>query len=257
WRNDLLPALWALAAIPVLAYLATWWSWFASETGIERHAAGGYAYKGVGIGAHSTFWFLPDALRSLWYYSGNVLSFHEHLVTTPQNHNPWESKPWTWPMGLRPMLYYYQSGAAAAGCGEANCVSATMLIGTPAMWWLAYPMLAWSGWRTIGRLDWRYATVLLVYLAGYLPWFLNLDRQMYFFYMTPVAPFLILGLVLMLGEVLGKPTAGYERRRLGALAVALYVGLVVANFVWLWPILNGDSITAWQWNAELWLPSWR
>jgi dolichyl-phosphate-mannose-protein mannosyltransferase len=27
--------------------------------------------------------------------------------------------------------------------------------------------------------------------------------------------------------------------------------------VWLWPILNGDSITNARWQAELWLPSWR
>jgi dolichyl-phosphate-mannose--protein O-mannosyl transferase len=39
--------------------------------------------------------------------------------------------------------------------------------------------------------------------------------------------------------------------------VAIYTGLVVANFVWLWPILNGDPISAAQWQAELWLPSWR
>jgi dolichyl-phosphate-mannose--protein O-mannosyl transferase len=39
-------------------------------------------------------------------------------------------------------------------------------------------------------------------------------------------------------------------------AVALYVGLVEANFVWLWPILNGIPITPAHWNAELWIPSW-
>jgi dolichyl-phosphate-mannose--protein O-mannosyl transferase len=39
--------------------------------------------------------------------------------------------------------------------------------------------------------------------------------------------------------------------------MSLYVGLVVANFVWLWPILTGGSITPDHWNAELWLPSWR
>ncbi|MFD1051675.1 hypothetical protein ACFQ1S_42045 [Kibdelosporangium lantanae] len=39
--------------------------------------------------------------------------------------------------------------------------------------------------------------------------------------------------------------------------MSLYVGLVVANFIWLWPILNGTSITNGHWNAEMWLPSWR
>ena len=167
----------------------------------------------------------------------------------------WESKPWTWPMGLRPMLYYYEN--STTGCGETTCVSATMLIGTPAMWWLALPMIAWSLWRMIARLDWRYAAVMTGYLAGLLPWFANIDRQMYYFYATPMAPFLVLGITLALGHILGSSRQGPERRGTGLLAVALYVGLVVANFIWLWPILNGDPITEARWQAELWLPSWR
>jgi dolichyl-phosphate-mannose--protein O-mannosyl transferase len=250
-RRDVLPAVWALIAIPVVVYLGCWWAWFASETAIDRHAVG------IKLGTQSTFGFVPDALRSLWYYSGNVLAFHEHLVTPRDHPHPWESKPWTWPMSLRPMLYYYESGSGAPGCGEPNCVGAVMLIGTPAMWWLSVPMLAWALWRSATRLDWRYATVLVGYLTGYLPWFLNLDRQMYFFYATPMAPFLALGLTVVLGEILGSVRQGVERRDTGLLVVALYVGLVVANFAWLWPILVGDSISPWRWNAELWLPSWR
>ncbi len=253
--RDLAPALWAMLVIPVLAYLATWWGWFASETGIERHVAGGYSYNGEGIGAHSNWWFIPDALRSLWYYSGNVLDFHVHLTTKSAGQHPWESKPWSWPMSLRPMLYSYDS--AATGCGAPKCVAGTMIIGTPAMWWLSLPTLGWAVWRTIGRFDWRYATVLITYLAGVLPWMIDESRQMFFFYMTPVVPFLVLGITLVLGEILGRATAGYERRRTGLLVVACYVGLVVANFVWLWPILNGDSISVEHWNAEMWLPSWR
>jgi dolichyl-phosphate-mannose--protein O-mannosyl transferase len=244
--RDVLPALWALVAVAILVYLATWWSWMSSETGIDRHVVG------VKIGDDS---WLPDALRSLWFYSGNVLEFHENLVTSETNRHPWESKPWTWPMGLRPMLYYFEGGET--GCGEATCVGAIMLIGTPAMWWLAFPMLAWALWRSIARLDWRYVAVLVGYAAGLLPWFTMIDRQMYFFYVTPMAPFLVLGLTLVLGEVLGRADAGRERRGTGLLAVALYVGLVVANFVWLWPILNGVPITNAIWQAQLWLPSWR
>jgi dolichyl-phosphate-mannose--protein O-mannosyl transferase len=153
------------------------------------------------------------------------------------------------------MLYYYEG--STTGCGESTCVSATMLIGTPAMWWLALPMLGWGLWRSIFRADWRYAAVLVAYFAGLLPWFMNIDRQMYFFYATPMAPFLILGLTLVLGQILGSARRGFERRGTGLLVVALYVGLVVANFAWLWPILNGDPITNEHWQAEMWLPSWR
>jgi dolichyl-phosphate-mannose-protein mannosyltransferase len=30
----------------------------------------------------------------------------------------------------------------------------------------------------------------------------------------------------------------------------------VANFIWLWPILNGDPITQLRLTMETWLPSW-
>lgn len=250
WRGALLrdafPAFASLVILTLTVYFATWAGWFASETATDRHAAA--------VSDDVGFAFLPDALRSLLYYHLNVLEFHTHLYTGDDPH-PWESKPWAWPMGMRPMLYYYESGMP--GCGRASCVQATMLLGTPAMWWLALPVTGWALWRVVGRTDWRYAAVLVGYCAGYLPWFVNLKRQMYYFYATPLAPFLILGIVLVLGEILGAARAGGERRRTGMLVVALYVGLVVANFVWLWPILNGFPITEGRWDAELWLPSWR
>jgi dolichyl-phosphate-mannose-protein mannosyltransferase len=249
--RDVAPAVWALVAVPVLAYLATWWAWYGSETAIDRHAAG------TRIGEDSAYWFVPDALRSLWYYSGHVLDFHSHLLTPKSKPHPWESKPWGWPISYRPMLYYYESGSGAPGCGSSDCVGAVMLIGTPALWWLSVPAMLFAAWRAVGRADWRYGAVLWAYLAGYLPWFANLDRQMYFFYATPMAPFLVLAITLALGEVLGRARAGFERRHTGQLAVAGYVGLVVANFIWLWPILVGQSITPGHWQAELWLPSWR
>lgn len=251
FRRDLLPAIWAIGLISVLVYASTWWAWFASETATDRH------YIAMNDVPAGPFAWLPDTLRSLVAYSANMLQFHVNLETPANDPHPWESKPWTWPMGLRPMLYYYESGEGAGGCGASECVRATMLVGTPAMWWLALPMLAWGIWRWVFRADWRYAAVLTAYLAGLLPWFANLDRQMYFFYATTLAPFLILGLTLVLGHVLGSARFGFERRGTGLLVVALYVGLVVANFVWLWPILNGTSITVDHWQAELWLPSWR
>lgn len=250
-RRDLLPAVTALGVLVVAVYLGSWWAWFASETATDRH------YVQIKAQDPAAWAFVPDAVRSLVSYHGNVLEFHANLATPKDEPHPWESKPWTWPMGLRPMLYYYGSGDEVSGCGQPNCVAATMLVGTPAMWWLAVPMLLWAGWRSAFRGDWRYGMVLTGYLAGFLPWFTNLDRQMYFFYATPLAAFLVLGLTLVLGQVLGPARSGHERRGTGLLAVSLYVGLVVANFIWLWPILNGDAITPARWNLELWLPSWR
>jgi dolichyl-phosphate-mannose-protein mannosyltransferase len=80
---------------------------------------------------------------------------------------------------------------------------------------------------------------------------------MYFFYMAPVAPFLVLAVTLVMGEILGRGDGPWERRQTGLLAVGLWVGLAVANFAYLWPILVGVPITPDAWDAQLWLPSWR
>ncbi len=250
-RRDVAPAVWALALIPALVYLSSWWAWFGSETSVDRYAAGERAAAGGSLS------FLPEPLQGFLYYQGKVLAFHQGLTTQAAGVHPWESKPWTWPMGLRPMLYYYASGPEITGCGTSDCISAVMLVGTPALWWPAVPVLAFGLWRLFTRFDWRWAAVLVGYGAGIVPWFLDIDRQMFYFYMTPVVPFLVIGTVLVMGEVLGRAGASRERRQTGLLVVGLWVGLVVANFAWLFPILDGLPITPAMWDSQLWLPSWR
>ena len=50
---------------------------------------------------------------------------------------------------------------------------------------------------------------------------------------------------------------GHGNSATGRVIRRRWVGLVVANFIWLFPILDGLPITAAHWDAELWLPSWR
>lgn len=252
WGRDLLPTAYALAIIPVGVYLASYAPWFASETAIDRHEVG------LTIGPRSIV-PLPDAVRSLWHYTAKAFQFHAGLTNAAGNYHPWESKPWAWPMSLRPVLYAIDQ-QNVPGCGAQSCVKAEMLVGTPAMWWLAVPVLVYGLWRSLVRRDWRYAAVLVGYCAGWLPWFADIDRQMYFFYASTMAPFLVMGIALVCGDVLysaGRPPAASERRTLGLIAVCCYVALVVTNFAWLFPVLTGMPISQQTWDMEIWLPSWR
>jgi dolichyl-phosphate-mannose-protein mannosyltransferase len=79
---------------------------------------------------------------------------------------------------------------------------------------------------------------------------------MFIFYMTPLVPFLVIGVTLGLGALLGSARSSERRRTLGLVAVCCYVALVVVNSVWLWPILSGQLITYQEWRARIWFPSW-
>jgi dolichyl-phosphate-mannose--protein O-mannosyl transferase len=257
-RRDLLPNLWALGVVPTLVYIASWWAWFASETAWPRHTLVAVTTN-RGDWKSGTLYDLASLWsNTLWQWTWKMLDFHSHLLTPtdPAQRHPWESKPWSWPIGTRPVLYFSPANGGGCGGDRTDCVQRIFLIGTPALWWISLFVLVWALWKAVGRLDWRYAAVLVGYGAGYLPWFTNLDRQMYFFYATPLAPFLVIGVTLVLGDVLGRRGVGVERRLTSIAVVAIYVGLVVANFIWLWPILNGDPITPDRLTMETWLPSW-
>ncbi|WP_415046972.1 dolichyl-phosphate-mannose--protein mannosyltransferase [Gordonia sp. (in: high G+C Gram-positive bacteria)] len=254
WRGTLLrdavPTVASLAVLPVLIYLASFALWFRSETSVYRYVVG------VEVGTDGPWAWVPGALRSFWYYESGILEFHAGLTNAAGNDHPWESKPWTWPMGLRPMLYAISYGPDQ--CGGGDCIRAQMLIGTPALWWPAIPMLIWGLWKAIFRRDWRYQAALAAYFAGILPWFGEIDRQMYFFYATAIAPFLVMGLALCCGDVLASAARGRHSpgRLMAVSAVAFYVTLVVADFVFMWPVLTGTPISNQWWNMQLWLPSW-
>ena len=251
--RDAVPGVASLVVMPIAIYFASFVPWFTSETSVYRYQVGNT------IGTDGPYAWVPGAWRSLLYYEAGVLKFHAGLTNSAGNHHPWESKPWTWPMSLRPMLYALENGPDQ--CGGGQCVRAQMLIGSPAMWWLAIPMLLWGLWAFLIRRDWRYAAVIVGYGAGFLPWFAELDRQMYFFYATVLAPFLVMGLALCCGDTLratrSSPTRPRpERQVLGIIVVAIYIGLVVANFAWLWPILTASPISPEEWHQQIWLPSW-
>ncbi|MGI9123532.1 MAG: dolichyl-phosphate-mannose--protein mannosyltransferase, partial [Mycobacterium sp.] len=234
-RRDLGPAAYVFGLIPMALYLLAYAPWFASETGVNRYEVG------QSIGPRQ-WWQPPDAIRSLWHYTYKAFHFHATLTNAEGNHHPWESKPWTWPMSLRPVLYAIDQNDVP-GCGASSCVKAVLLIGTPAMWWLAVPVLIYAIWRAFVRRDWRYAVILVGYLAGWLPWLANIDRQMYFFYAVPMAPFLMMAIALILGDILYTQSRNPERQTLGVIVVSSYLALAITNFAWLFPVLTGIPVS--------------
>ena len=93
-------------------------------------------------------------------------------------------------------------------------------------------------------------------LATWLPWLRFDDRPIFSFYAIAMEPFLILGLVLVLGEILGRVDVSAQRRKIGAIIAGTVVVAVIANFAWFWPIYTDGLLTQTEWLQRIWFRRW-
>jgi dolichyl-phosphate-mannose-protein mannosyltransferase len=282
-HRSVLPALGSLIAVPVGAYLLTYLGWFAGENGWNRHWTDTHGTSArlnlLGVRVPFNWGWVPSPLRSLGWNTLDAYRFHVGL----DSGHAYASNPWSWLVLGRPVDFYYDSTAKT--CGAASCSREVLLIGTPLMWWAFVPMLLWLAWHWLTTRDWRAASVWVAFLAGWVVWFQHLGRTMFLFYMAPLVPFLIIGVTLALGAMLGPaleprpvrdraaeqadPDLGSEadesedayyravrRRRWGIAGISIYLALVVLDFAWMWPIFTGGLLTYDEWHAHMWLPSW-
>ncbi|GAA0398628.1 phospholipid carrier-dependent glycosyltransferase [Microbispora corallina] len=231
--------------LPLVVYVASFAGWFASAAGWGRNWAQ----------ATSNGWvfFVVDSVRSLVHYQSQVLGFHEGLDAS----HPYQSQPWTWPLLLRPVAFFYEAPKGA--CGAATCSQAVLGTGTPVIWYAGLlALVAALTWYAATR-DWRAGSVLLLYAAGWLPWFyyaLADHRTMYLFYALPMVPFMILAIVLACGLILGWVDASPARRALGASVIGAFALLALVNFWWLWPVLTAVPVPYDDWHSRMLFPSW-
>ncbi|GAA0852563.1 hypothetical protein GCM10009525_80970 [Streptosporangium amethystogenes subsp. fukuiense] len=238
--KDLPSALPALALLPALTYIASWAGWFASPGGWGRNWAQATSQGPV--------FFVFDSFRSWLSYHFQVLSFHTGLAT-PHNY---QSDPWSWPLLLRPVAFFYESPKGA--CGTDSCSQAVLGVGTPVIWYGGLAaLIAMVAWYVATR-DWRAGAVLLGYAAGWLPWFywaIADNRTMFLFYAIPMVPFMILAIVLAAGMIIGPSGAPPGRRMAGAAIVGAFTLLALVNFWWLHPVLTAEIIPYAEWSSRM------
>ncbi|MDO4761812.1 MAG: phospholipid carrier-dependent glycosyltransferase [Corynebacterium sp.] len=241
--RDSFKAFTHLVIVPVLIYVYSWRAWFATETAVYRHAA----VDGT-IDSNSLLHLLPESVAGWFYYHSSVLKFHASLTTSSGHDHPFDSKPWEWLIGGKPILYY---SANDLHCLGTSCTRMIYLFGTPALWWLTVPLLAWALWRWLIQHEWTLALPVTCFLAGIVPWMIGYDRQMYFFYAAPLAPMIIVFAALLLGTILNR----YKNK--GIWIVCGYLGLVLAQFVYFSPILYGYPVPTTVYNSLMWFDYWR
>jgi dolichyl-phosphate-mannose-protein mannosyltransferase len=207
FKRSLPAAVFSLGVAPLCAYLLSWTGWFVGENSWNRHW--GDTHPGTGL-----FALLPSGFRSLLDYHHQAYLFHSHLYDP----HPYKANPWSWLILGRPISFYAPQNVT--GCGATSCTREILCIGTPVMYWAFVPALIWCLWHWVTTRDWRAGAVLMAFLAGWGVWLQNTKRTGFIFYMTPLMPFLVLGVTLAIGMLLTR-TAGERARAAVAQRAAL------------------------------------
>jgi dolichyl-phosphate-mannose-protein mannosyltransferase len=261
---DAAPGLLHLVVLPVVIYIATWTGWLLHANVYEQHLSntqyGPYWGSYHQHDAHGFFPELFQSLRSLWHYHHDVYMFHTKFLN--DSTHVYQSNPLGWPILNRPvgvdaqLNITHAKDAACTATGSQTCLRQVLLLGTPALWWFSTIALIWSAVCWVGKRDWRYGLVVVGALVTWLPWLRYDDRPIFSYYAVVIEPFLILGAVMLLGEILGRAPADTPRRTVGAVAAGTVVVAVIVNFAWFWPIYTDGLLTQGEWIQRIWFRRW-
>ena len=166
-----------------------------------------------------------------------MYSYHSTLQAT----HPFESRWYTWLLGLRP-VWYYRNGYLPYGT-KASIVG----MAGPVIWLAGLAALVGLLWRQVsGRGSRQGAGVLILYGTQLIPWML-VSRCTFLYHYFPSSMFCLAALALVLARMKRRDWA---RRIAGGLCVAATV-----LFVLYYPALSGLPIPAWWADALEVLPS--
>ena len=184
------------------------------------------------------WWRQPDfSLGDWWRCQLSMYSYHATLKAT----HPFESRWYTWLLGLRP-VWYYRNGGLPYGMKASIAGMAG-----PVIWVVGLTALVGLFWHQVsGRGSRQGAAVLILYGTQLIPWML-VTRCTFLYHYFPSSMFCLAALALVLARMRHRDWA---RRLCAGLCAAAAV-----LFAIYYPALSGLPIPAWWADALEVLPS--
>ncbi len=190
---------------------------------------------------------------------GDMWRYHSGMKDTHPYNSPW----WSWPLVLRPVWYYWR--------GDGNVTRGIWCIGNVFIWWASIPAFVIAA-----RLAWRQrnAAVALVVLMGlgqWLLWGVKARSLNFLHYMFESIPFVCLALAYIFYSAWRRREVGTNlapRENMGngeeegdapdpwtaeRRFVVFYCALIVAWFLFFYPLLSALPIPQRFYDFHLWM----
>lgn len=202
----------------------------------------------------------------LSYWHKQAFDFNKNLKDTHPYGSPW----WSWPLMLRPMLYYYEQVdpetwtaardvvtqaplSACANIETNNCwVRMIAALGNPLVWWASFVSFVLTFLFVWPKKKWQWA-LLLSSICMYIPW-MFIGRVSFLYYFMGVATVWQLLLALNLWQLWHWQPKSVQ------VGKYLVIGFLIAMTVWFiaaYPVLAAIPVPADYIPKVLWFPGWR
>ncbi len=238
-----------MVPVAVFTFLVSWTGWFVTQGGFYR----GWA-NSPGVAWTGPFEWVPHVVQSFWHYQVAAYNYHVGLETP----HPYQANPLTWLLMIRPTSMFYQgSSLGENGCHVDTCSEAITSVANPLIWWAATIALGYLVYRLARYREWRVGLILMGVAAGYLPWLLYLNRTVFQFYTIAFEPYLLLGLTLVIGIILGRDSADPDRRKSGAMVTVVFLVVATLVSIFFYPLWTGSQTPFLFWQLHIWVPAWR
>ena len=232
------------AALPVLAFAAA--AAVAASEDRKREALRVMGWLGVVsvavyVLSYARFWSREALDLGGWFeLQRSMLSYHLGGV----GRHSYASSSVGWLLLRRPVTYFF----AARG----NTVQHIVALGNPLLWWAFVATLPWLARAWLRKGDHTADVVLLGFVATYVPWLL-VRRTSFLYYLTPLVPFLAIGVAWALQRLWRSSFPGALPR--GALVTYLLAAFLTAAL--LLPVWIGLPIEYDHWRRLILLPGWK
>lgn len=214
-----------------LIYLLSWTGWFVSSIGWGRNIS-------------------QNAFISLYEYHREIWNFHTSLT---QEHN-YEAYAAGWLILLRPTAFYYEE--TNLNCAADLCSSEILAMGNPAIWWVGVialiSLLVWF----IRQPKFEISIILVLFLAGWLPWLGYPERPTFYFYAIVMMPFIAIALAFLFRQLTWILKSNGFSNWAGTSLTAIYLFIVLGLTIFFLPIWTAISIPKNEWLWRMWFDSW-
>jgi dolichyl-phosphate-mannose--protein O-mannosyl transferase len=176
----------------------------------------------------------------LWHKES--MDFHLHL----KDGHPWSSKWWSWPIFLRPVLFYYKELTD-------NKISVITSLPNPILGWLSAASIVLSAWY-LAVLKFYYkqkiadhplVIILIGFFSFWIPWAFA-KRVFFIYHYLPSYSFALMSLIYWVSLV-------YKKYSWVALIIVL---VIAASGIYFIPFSTGTALSR-DWLAHhVWVKSW-